>query len=63
MKIHEAHTEAPDFVPLCPHCEAELHWVFRISDQGRGFFESNKGYAYACPHCRKLLGFADWAMQ
>ena len=48
--------------PICPHCEQELHSVC-INTKVRmpGFFGTDYGQVYFCPHCRKVLGFADYA--
>jgi uncharacterized protein with PIN domain len=46
--------------PLCPHCEEELAEVLRVKDQ-KGLFQGRYGYCYMCPHCRKVLGFADYS--
>ncbi len=60
MRIVDAKKADPNFVPLCPHCAEELETIYRVSDRPEGFFEGHDGFAYACPHCRKILGFADW---
>lgn len=57
MKIVQAEA---DFVPVCPHCEEELDVIVRMEDQ-KGWFQGHLGYCYACPHCRKVLGFADYS--
>ena len=51
---------SPFFEAICPHCERKLDVIYRIEDQ-KGFFQGHKGYCYACPQCRKILGFADYA--
>jgi len=58
MKI----TDADDLgiAPICPHCDHDLAEVYRISDQ-KGWFQGHLGYCYLCPHCRKVLGFADYS--
>ena len=48
------------FTPVCPHCERELHQIIRIEDD-KGWFKGHLGYCYACPNCRKVLGFADYS--
>lgn len=46
-----------DLVPVCPHCECELHEVYR---RGRGFpLGEGRTLVYFCPHCHKVLGFAQ----
>ena len=49
-----------DFKPICPHCDNELDQVVRVRDV-KGFLRANLGFCYACPICRKVLGFADYA--
>ena len=53
--------DSKTFKLLCPHCEQELSKILIISDLGTGGFWSgtHHGYCYACPHCHKVLGFAD----
>ena len=46
--------------PICPHCETELTQIVRVSDQ-KGIFQGRLGFCYVCPHCRKILGFADYS--
>jgi hypothetical protein len=49
-----------DLAPICPHCEAELTEVFR---RGTGSpLGSGRTLVYFCPHCRKILGFAQGRM-
>jgi uncharacterized protein with PIN domain len=49
-----------DLAPLCPHCEAELTEVYR---KGKGFpLGEGRTLVYFCPHCRKVLGFAQGRM-
>ena len=46
-----------DLTPLCPHCEGELAEVHR---RGTGFpLGQGRTLVYFCPHCRKVLGFAQ----
>ena len=47
-----------DFTPICPHCEKKLREVIRVSDRK---LIGRKGFCYACLHCGKVLGFADWS--
>jgi hypothetical protein len=50
MEIVDARKAAPDFVPVCPHCEHELKQVYRLHDTSRGMkLETSRGYGYACP--------------
>ena len=56
MKIIEAEE---DFIPLCPYCDKELDTIIRLDDQ-KSFFQGHLGYAYACPNCHRILGFADY---
>lgn len=60
MKIVNTKHEDPDFEPVCPHCEEPLDVIYRVDDK-KGFFQGHLGYCYACPHCRKVLGFADYS--
>lgn len=49
--------DRPDLVPLCPHCDAELHEVYR---HGAGVaLAQGRTLVYFCPECRKVLGFAQ----
>ena len=57
MKIIEAED---GFVPICPHCDRELDAIIRLDDQ-KGWLQGHLGYGYACPYCRKILGFADYS--
>ena len=50
--------ERKDITPICPHCEQELEEVIRIKDAKLFLL---KGFCYVCPHCKKVLGFADWS--
>ena len=46
-----------DLVPLCPHCEGGLNEVYR---KGTGFpLGQGRTLVYFCPHCSKVLGFAQ----
>jgi uncharacterized protein with PIN domain len=57
-------TEAPwalidrtDLVPLCPHCSGQLNEVYR---RGSGVpLGQGRTLVYFCPHCHKVLGFAQ----
>jgi len=61
MKIIDASDLAEEFKPICPHCGTELNEMVRIEDE-KGFFQgAHLGYCYACPCCRKILGFADYS--
>ncbi len=52
--------DRPDVAPLCPHCEGELHEVHR---KGSGVpLGQGRTLVYFCPHCRKVLGFAQGRM-
>ena len=57
MKIVKAED---NFTPVCPHCNQEIDVIVRIEDE-TGWFESHLGYCFACPLCRKVLGFADYS--
>jgi uncharacterized protein with PIN domain len=49
--------DRPDLTPRCPHCEAELTEVYR---RGTGFpIGQGRTLVYFCPHCTKVLGFAQ----
>ena len=49
--------DRPDLVPICPHCDAQLPEVYR---KGTGFpLGQGRTLVYFCPHCRKVLGFAQ----
>ena len=46
-----------DLAPVCPHCEQALEMVFR---RGIGFpLGQGRTLVYFCPHCHKVLGFAQ----
>ncbi len=51
----------PDLVPRCPHCDAELTEISATTTVARGSssFTMGKRYVYACPSCRKVLGFTQ----
>ncbi len=49
-----------DLTPLCPYCSKELTEVYAKS-QGSGFIVG-KNTMYFCPHCSKVLGFAQSRM-
>jgi len=52
--------DRPDLVPLCPHCDAELHEVCR---KGSGVpLGQGRTLIYFCSHCRNVLGFAQGRM-
>lgn len=52
--------DRPDLAPLCPHCEGELHEVYR---KGTGVpIGQGKTLIYFCPSCHKVLGFAQGRM-
>jgi hypothetical protein len=59
MKIQDVNPST--LTPLCPHCEAPLDSIYRLQDD-KGSFQTKLGYCYVCPHCRKVLGFSDYAM-
>jgi len=62
MKIIREKDLKEEFVPICPHCEKPLLEIIRLADaKGKGFFSSHDGYCFACPNCRKILGFADFS--
>ncbi len=49
--------DRPDLVPVCPHCEERLTEVYR---KGRGFpLGQGRTLVDFCPHCSKVLGFAQ----
>ena len=49
--------DRPDLVPLCPHCDEQLHEVYR---KGTGFpVGQGRTLVYFCPHCSRVLGFAQ----
>jgi hypothetical protein len=49
-----------DLTPLCCHCSKELTEVYSKSS-GTGFV-MGKDTMYFCPHCSKVLGFAQSRM-
>ena len=49
-----------DLTPLCCHCSNELTEVYSKT-KGSGFVVG-KDVMYFCPHCRKVLGFAQSRM-
>ncbi len=52
--------DRPDLAPICPFCGAELTEVYR---HGVGFpLGEGRTLVYFCPHCRKVLGFAQGRM-
>jgi hypothetical protein len=55
-----AYIDRVDLAPICPYCEAELTEVYR---RGTGFpMGGGRTLVYFCPHCRKILGFAQGRM-
>ena len=53
-------TKRNDLAALCCHCEKELTEVYSKT-KGPGFVVG-KDVMYFCPHCRKVLGFAQSRM-
>jgi hypothetical protein len=54
--------ERNDVNPICPHCEQQLDVVCVNSKvKMPGFFGRDWGQVYFCPHCLKVLGFADYS--
>lgn len=53
--------EDPQFIPVCPHCNAELGEIVGTmpSAQGSSKFKFGKQTVFACPRCRKVLGFSQ----
>ncbi len=49
-----------DLSPLCSHCNNELTEVYSKTE-GTGFI-MGKDVMYFCPHCLKVLGFAQSRM-
>lgn len=49
-----------DLIPRCPHCEHDLPEVYAHS-KGIGWFAPSTTLLF-CPHCRKVLGFAQSRM-
>ena len=49
-----------DLTPICCHCSKELTEVY-TKTRGTGFIEG-KNIMYFCPHCMKVLGFAQSRM-
>lgn len=46
-----------DLSPLCPYCDEEIAEVYR---KGTGFpLGQGRTLVYFCPHCLKVLGFAQ----
>ncbi|MBT8240803.1 MAG: hypothetical protein HKN80_05045 [Acidimicrobiia bacterium] len=57
MEVPFALVDRNDIAPRCPHCSAELHEVYR---KGRGIpLGQGRTLIYFCPHCHKVLGFAQ----
>lgn len=54
-------SEDPELVPLCPHCNLELHEITAATPVARGSaaFKFGKRTVYACPSCRKALGISQ----
>lgn len=56
-EIPFALVDREDLAPLCPHCTTEITEVYR---KGTGFpLGQGRTLLYFCPHCRKVLGFAQ----
>lgn len=53
-------SERNDLVPVCPFCEKELDQIF-IKSKGFPIWVG-KSMVCFCPHCRKVLGFAQSRM-
>ena len=49
-----------DLTPLCGHCDRKLTEIYSQT-KGSGFVVG-KDTVYFCPHCRKVLGFAQSRM-
>jgi len=49
-----------DLTPICCHCSKELTEVYSKT-KGIPFIEG-KSIMYFCPHCMKVLGFAQSRM-
>ena len=49
-----------DLTPLCSHCDKKLTEVYSKTS-GTGFV-IGKDTVYFCPHCSKVLGFAQSRM-
>ena len=49
-----------DLTPLCCHCSKELTEVY-AKTEGTGFVVG-KDTLYFCPHCLRVLGFAQSRM-
>jgi predicted RNA-binding Zn-ribbon protein involved in translation (DUF1610 family) len=46
-----------DLTPVCPHCDVALNEVYR---KGTGVaLGQGRTVVYFCPHCQKVLGFAQ----
>ena len=52
--------QRPDLTPLCCHCRKELSEVY-AKTSGVPFI-AGKNSMFFCPHCRKVLGFAQSRM-
>jgi|AntRauTorckE6833_2_1112554.scaffolds.fasta_scaffold43384_2 phage FluMu protein Com len=52
--------EDPDLRPDCPHCGKALTRVLAraLTTDGSASVRFGKRFAYACPHCNKLLGIS-----
>lgn len=53
-------TRRNDILPRCPHCEQDLKEIYAHS-KGVGFIAA-ANTVILCPHCRKVLGFAQSRM-
>jgi len=51
--------KADQVTPICPHCEGKLDKVLYKDIAGKGFFGGFAKLMFMCPHCHKVLGFAD----
>jgi hypothetical protein len=60
MEAPWALVDRADLVPMCPHCDQQLNEVYR---RGTGFpLGQGRTLTYFCPHCHKILGFAQGRM-
>lgn len=49
--------ERPDLTPVCPYCDHDIDEVYA---KAKGFpLAQGRTYVYFCPHCRRVLGFAQ----
>lgn len=49
-----------DEIPICPHCEQELHEV-KMKNVNHKIFTVSEKFVYFCPHCHKVLGLSHAA--